>query len=221
MRSAEKQKARELRGQGWSYSDILREVGVSKGTFSVWLRDIPLTDEQIACLSSKFRAGREKFSRSMRIRRDDRWAQYHREAEAEYAILSQDPQFMFGLALYIGEGSKTKQNDLCLANCDPRVIRKAKDFFLMIGIPAASLRCGLHLHPGLSVEAAESYWQEITGLPETQFHRTSIAVSRASGGKKGNLQIYGTCQLYASNTKICQKLSRWMTLSLMARSFIG
>ena len=221
MRFEEKQRARELRGLGWSYNDILKEVGVAKSTLSLWLRDIPLTEEQIAALACKFRAGREKFIHKMRVRRDTRWAGYHREAEEEYITLSQDPQFMFGLALYIGEGSKTKQNDMCIANCDPRVIQKALEFFLKIGVPYASLRCAIHLHPGLPVESVESYWREVTGLPETQFHQTSRAVSRASDGKKGNSQVYGTCQLGASHTEIRQKLGRWMTLALTARSFIG
>ena len=57
MRFEEKQRARELRGLGWSYNDILSEVGVSKSTLSLWLRDIPLTEEQIAALSCKFWAG--------------------------------------------------------------------------------------------------------------------------------------------------------------------
>lgn len=221
MRFEEKQRARELRHQGWSYNDILKEVGVSKSTLSLWLRDIPLTEEQIAALACKFRAGREKFIHKMRVRRDTRWAEYHQEADEEYVLLSRDPEFMFGLALYIGEGSKTSQNSLCIANCDPRVIQKALEFFLKIGVPYSSLRCGLNLHPGLSIEAAEVYWQEVTGLSKTQFHRTSTAVSRASGGKKGNLQVHGTCQISASHTKIRQKLGGWMTLALTARSFIG
>jgi len=214
MRFAEKQRARELRGQGWSYNDILREVGVSKSTLSLWLRDIPLTDEQIADLASKFRAGREKFSRSMRLRRDTRWEEYYKEAEEEYTLLSQNPEFMFGLALYIGEGSKTKQNNLCLANCDPRVIQKAMDFFLQIGIPYQSFRCAVHLHPGLSVKIAEEYWRSITNLSVEQFQKTTEAVSRASSGSKGNIQVYGTCHIKASHTEIRQKLSRWMELSL-------
>ena len=221
MRFEEKQRARELRGLGWSYNDILKEVGVSKSTLSLWLRDIPLTEEQIAALACKFRAGREKFIHTMRVRRDTRWAGYHREAEAEYATLSQDPTFMFGLALYIGEGSKTKQNDMYITNCDPRVIQKGLEFFLKIGIPYTSLRCAIHLHPGLSIEGAENRWRGVTGLPETQFHQTSVALSSASGGKKGNIQVYGTCQIGASHTEIRQKLGRWMTLALTARSFIG
>ncbi len=221
MRMEEKQRARELRVQGWSYNDILKEVGVSKSTLSLWLRDIPLTDEQIAALSDKFRAGREKFIHKMRIRRDDRWAEYHREAEAEYAILSRDPTFMFGLALYIGEGTKSDENAVCLTNCDPRVICKAQEFFLRIGVPYSSLRGAVHLHPGLSAEAAELHWQQVTSLPETQFHRTSLSVSRASAGKKGNTQPCGTFQISATHTKTRQKLSVWMTCALTARSFIG
>ncbi len=221
MRFEEKQRARELRHQGWSYNDILKEVGVSKSTLSLWLRDIPLTEEQIAALACKFRAGREKFIHKMRVRRDTRWAEYHQEADEEYVLLSRDPEFMFGLALYIGEGSKTQPNGLCLSNCDPRVIQKGLQFFLQIGIPYQSLRCAVHLHPGICIETAEAYWQEVTGLPKTQFHKTSEAISQASSGKKVSLQMYGTCHIKANHTKIRQKLSRWMILALTARSFIG
>ncbi len=221
MRFEEKQRARELRRQGWSYNDILKEVGVSKGTLSLWLRDIPLTDEQIAGLQCRQLAGREKFIKNERVRRDTRWADFHKEAEEEYATFSQDPDFMFGLALYIGEGSKTQQNTLCLSNCDPRVIQKGLKFFLKIGLPYQSLRCAVHLHPGLCVETAERYWQEVTGLPKAQFHKTTEAASRASSGRKVNLQVYGTCHIKANHTKIRQKLSCWMTLALMAPSFIG
>lgn len=214
MRHEDKQRARELRTQGWSYNDILKEVGVSKSTLSLWLRDIPLTGEQISALSCKFRAGREKFIHKMRVRRDDRWAEYHWEAEAEYAVLSQDPAFMFGLALYIGEGSKTQPNSLRLSNCNPGVIRKGLQFFLKIGVSPTSVRCAVHLHPGLCVETAETHWQEITGLLPAQFYKTTVALSRASSGTKTNVQRYGTCHLVIHQTRLRQKMEKWMELSL-------
>lgn len=214
MKSAEKQTALALRAQGLSYNDILKETGVSKSTLSLWLRDIPLTNEQIAQLENKISAGREKFSRNERKRRDIRWGDYHLEAEEEYELLSLNPQFMFGLALYIGEGSKTNQNGLCLSNCDPRVIRKGLEFFRAIGIPARSMRCAIHLHPGLCVNTAERYWQGVTGLASTNFQKTTVALSQASTSRKGNVQEYGTCHIKASHTKIRQKLSRWMELVL-------
>ncbi len=214
MKSAEKQRALFLRAQGLSYNDILKEVGVSKSTLSLWLRDIPLTDEQIAQIENKISAGREKFSRNERKRRDIRWGEYRLEAEGEYEFLSSNPQFMFGLALYIGEGSKTNQNGLCLSNCDPRVISSGLRFFETIGIPDGSMRCAIHLHPGLCVTTAEQYWQNVTGLASTSFQKTTAALSRASAGHKVNIQRYGTCHIKASHTKIRQKLARWMDLAL-------
>ena len=214
MRFEEKQRARELRGQGWCYNDILKEVGVSKSTLSLWLRDITLTGEQIAGIQNRQVAGREKFIKNARLRRDARWARYYREAEEEYELLSQDTQFMFGLALYIGEGSKTSGNLLCLTNCDPRVIRKGMGFYEKIGVSRTAMRVAIQIHPGLSKQEAKIFWQQVTGLPSEQFHTVLEVMSRASKSTKGNLQIYGTCQLRACSTILRQKLARWMQLAL-------
>ena len=164
MKSEEKQLARELRRRGYSDNEILERVNVSRGTLSLWLRDIELTGDQIERLQERLGGGRETFILSMRARRDARWAEYHREAEEEYAALSQDPAFMFGPALDIGEGRKTRQNELCITNCDPRVIQCTLRFFLTIGIALEAMRCAIHIHPGLPKDAAEAYWQKMTGL---------------------------------------------------------
>jgi hypothetical protein len=49
----EKGKAIQLRKQGKTFSEILREVSVSKGSLSYWLRDIKLTNEQLARIHYK------------------------------------------------------------------------------------------------------------------------------------------------------------------------
>src|SRR5271154_2947044 len=36
-----REKARELRSQGLSYNEIVAQLGVSKGSVSLWVRDIP------------------------------------------------------------------------------------------------------------------------------------------------------------------------------------
>ena len=155
-------------------------------------------------------------------RRDSRWAQYHQEAEQEYAALSQDPQFMFGLAL-LHRGRQQNQAEpslfgklrsACYSESNGILSDDRRSLFIVALRLAftswvACRRCRSLL--AANDRAAQS------AVP----HKTTSAVSRASSGKKGNLQVYGTCQLYASNTKIRQKLSCWMTLSLTARSFIG
>lgn len=152
----------------------------------------------------------------MRARRAERWAEYHREAEAEWPTRAQDPAFMFGIALYIGEGGKTSGNRLTITNCDARVIKQGLAFFLSIGVPKSALRCALHVHPGLSQENAEQFWQQVTAMPPEQFHTTRDAVNRASSGIKGHIQVHGTCQIHAYSTELCQKVHRWMELALNA-----
>ena len=56
MKLQEKFNAIRLRKQGKSYREIKKRVGVSKGTLSLWLRDIELTHRQLAVLLR----GREK-----------------------------------------------------------------------------------------------------------------------------------------------------------------
>src|SRR5919202_201698 len=46
-----------MRAEGRSYREIRDVVGVSKGTLSLWLRDIPLTEEQQRALALRSPAG--------------------------------------------------------------------------------------------------------------------------------------------------------------------
>jgi transcriptional regulator with XRE-family HTH domain len=40
---AERRRARELRAESWTLADIARELGVSKSSVSVWVRDVEFT----------------------------------------------------------------------------------------------------------------------------------------------------------------------------------
>jgi transcriptional regulator with XRE-family HTH domain len=51
VKTNERARARELRvSEGWSIKQIAREVGVSRSSVSLWVRDIELTDAQRAAL---------------------------------------------------------------------------------------------------------------------------------------------------------------------------
>ena len=43
----DKNKAIKMRESGMSYSQIKAELGVSKSTLSLWLRDLPLSDTRL------------------------------------------------------------------------------------------------------------------------------------------------------------------------------
>lgn len=46
MKTEQREAARELRRQGRSVNEIVRELGVAKSSVSLWVRDVELTAEQ-------------------------------------------------------------------------------------------------------------------------------------------------------------------------------
>ena len=214
MKPELKKRVRALRKEGKPLNEIVTLTGCSKGSASTWTRDIELTEEQKERISGNSRKGHWKGRQKIKEMRRQRWASYHAEAEQEWEHLKKDSIFMFGLALYVGEGGKTEPNVVSLGNCDPRVLCKTKGFFLQCGVPDERLRAHIVIHDDQSVEAAERYWLRHLGLLESQFQKTTVVVSKASKRKKGNIQPYGTCNLRAAVTSVRQKLERWMDLSL-------
>ena len=220
MRHKDKEfeEARELRRQGASIRDISSRLSVAKSTVSVWVRDIELTEAQIAQLNDNARKagvrGRERFASSMRLRRRIQLEQYKREAEAEYESLQYDPQFMLGLALYIGEGSKGDRSTLIVTNWNCRVIVRAIAFFERLGMSRERMRCKVMLHPSQDKEAAELFWSKATGIPLSQFANTYQAISPGSRGKRGQKWPHGGCQLSVSSFMLRCKINRWMELAL-------
>jgi hypothetical protein len=87
---------------------------------------------------------------------------------------------MAGIALYAGEGAKT-DGSVGFANSDPRMIALflvwLRRFF---DVDESRLRIRLYLHEGLDLEAANSFWSELTGIPPSQFWVPYRAVPDAS-----------------------------------------
>jgi transcriptional regulator with XRE-family HTH domain len=44
-KTAEQERARELRAEGWTYTEICTELGVSKSSVSLWCREINVNEE--------------------------------------------------------------------------------------------------------------------------------------------------------------------------------
>jgi hypothetical protein len=131
----------------------------------------------------------------MRRRRRDEWAA---EAVPLWEEWRQDPLFLFGVALYWGEGAKVCRNghyflrDLVLSNSDPRLLRV---WLRWCGrfLPGVPLHCDLSLHEGGDVQAARAFWERELGI---SVRGVSVATSRASQGKRNTLP-YGTLKIRA------------------------
>lgn len=212
MKQAEKELAITLRRQGMSVRKIAAQVGVSQGSVSLWVRDVELTGEQADLLKSANRKGQIAASSQRNINSTARIKAYIQSALVEYDGLKEHFWFVFGLALYIGEGDKRGRNVAAFSNCDPFVIRAALAFFLNL-MPDARVRCRVHVHREEQTTEAIKHWAIETGLPE-EFVKVTVVTTRSSQGTKGNIQPHGTCRIIVCRTELKQKLDTWMDMAL-------
>ena len=166
---AEQQRARELRAQSWTLQDIATELGVSKSSVSLWVRDVDFVPRP------RRRARRPRAS-SLRLHKLAEIESMDRAGLAEIGTLSEREFLLFGVALYRGEGFKG-DGLVGLANTDPSVLLAfvtwLRRFFV---VDETRLRVRLYLHAGLDLDAAECFWSELLDIPLAQFRKPYRAV---------------------------------------------
>ncbi len=174
----EKEKAIELRRKGYTYQEILKEVKAAKSSISLWLMDMPLTENEKQILkkrkNSNISMGRIRAAASNRMRRVVRDGFLLRDSKREFAEYSKDPLFHIGVALYWAEGAK-RSPCFGFSNSDPDMVIlmiKWARMFLKVGEEEIALR--LYIHKPYIQENCEGYWSEKTGIPLTSFKKTVL-----------------------------------------------
>jgi Mn-dependent DtxR family transcriptional regulator len=211
MKKAEKIQARILRKKGMSLNDIVRRLGVSKASVSLWVRDIELSVQQKKQLTA------HGFSveaiEKRRVHRITNTLKRHRViidgAKKNIPVLSKQDLLLVGAALYWGEGGKTK-GMARISNSDPGVIRLMMRFFReVLDVPQERFRGEVHAFSHVHVQSTEQYWSKISGIPRKQFYKTYSKPSIASKGKRDKLP-YGTFQIYVCDTTIFLTIKGWI-----------
>jgi hypothetical protein len=116
--------------------------------------------------------------------------------------------FDLGVGLYIGEGTKKNPYGVLLANSDPQVIRAFVRFLYEIcGVKAETVSAQINIFDDVDLESAQAYWEEVTGLPRSQFYKPTVRSSR--GGTYENKSEYGTVTVSVHNTKLREIILDW------------
>lgn len=196
-KSKEKNKACELRLQGKSIREIAKRLKVSKGSVSLWCRDIELTSQQIKKLQKKMLAGsykgRLKGARIQLQRRLKRTALLEKEGAKLLDSLSRRDLLLIGAGLYWGEGSK--QNRARITNSDPDIIKFTINWFRSVWkIPKSNFTLQVLINKihRYRVSEVEKYWSSITGIPRSQFTKTTLIKAKNRIFYKNFKIHYGT-----------------------------
>ena len=172
--------ARKLRAKGTSVREIAKQVGVSKGTASIWVRDIILSVEQLEKLNKSAEIKRDRGRFLGAFKQKQKWQEEMQQAKEDGKSILEDLSsrelLIAGLALYWGEGSKKKRTiEFC--NSDPKMIQ-----FLLVWLEAsfdihkADITCWVSINQihQEREQRVKDYWAEITAIPLSQFTGTSF-----------------------------------------------
>jgi transcriptional regulator with XRE-family HTH domain len=207
----ERDRARALRAQGWSLPAIEAELGVSRSSVSLWCRDIVVPHGEWTRRLRAPAAGRKK--NSLQVRKEAEIERLRQEGRARLEGLTDREHLVAGLMLYAGEGAKG-DGMVKVANTDPRLIAFCCAWLRRhFEIDEARLRFSVYLHEGLDLEAAESFWSEVTCIPRSQALKPYRAVDDAT--RRRAKHIHGCCYVSYCSSPIHRSIMG-MLAALMA-----
>ena len=201
-RLKDKEKAITLRLQGMSYSQIKKELGLSKSTLSNWLTPYPLSIERIRELRDWSSKRIENYRETMRNKRKRKLLAVYEKVSKDIGKFSGRELFIGGLLLYWGEGSKTSSSTVALSNTNPAVLRFFLRWVKLLGVRRSRLNLVLHLYEDMDKSREIKFWMEQLGLPKSCFKKPYVKTSKLSGlTYKGGFG-HGTCNIRIYNRKL-------------------
>lgn len=202
----DKLKAIKLRKEGKSYHQIRQTVGVSKSTLSCWLRDMPLSREQMKGLRDWNQTRIEHYRETRAKTREARLRSTYEQQKNLLFPFSNRDLFIAGLFLYWGEGSKTRVSDLRVANTDPAIPK----FFVhwvthVLKLDKAKIKVHLHLYRDMNIQKEIAFWSHALTIPKSQFIKPYIKENSSTIINRGTFG-HGTCTIRVGNARVSEEV---------------
>lgn len=214
-------KARELRLQGLDYEEIVAQLGVSKSSVLLWVRDLPrpprVAPEECAKRTSERmrRYWRTAERPAGAARQAARRAAVGAAAAASIGDLTDREILLAGTVAYWCEGAKNKPHRradrVCFSNSDPKLILFFLLFLETVGVPPSDLVFRLQIHETADVEDAQGFWITLTGARREQFGKTYLKRDNPLTTRKNTGDGYHGCLRVdvRRSTELYRKIEGW------------
>jgi len=163
----------ELRRLGNSIKKIAKTIGVAQSSVSLWCRDIALTEGQQNLIVKNglegLRLGQLKSAELKRKKRIEIVDDLQKQGVIFFKKLTRKEFFVFGLALYVCEGSKTHRRFI-FTNSDPKLIKiVVKWLYEFYGIDSdrLGLRVQIHEMHKPRERIIKIYWKKYLNFPSS------------------------------------------------------
>lgn len=211
MKAVERDEAVRLRSTlGMSLGEIANKLSVSKGSVSLWVRDIRLTSEQKTILLNKNPLYNGQCAGAKKREEDARELRLQYQQEGRNKAKEKEALHMAGCMLYWAEGSK-KINTVIFTNSDINMMKFFLNFIRKyFNIDNGDIKIGIncYLNNNLTLEQIENYWIENLGITRCCLNKSIVNNYPSSSKKKTkkNKIIYGTCRICIHNFRIVQHI---------------
>jgi transcriptional regulator with XRE-family HTH domain len=188
-------KAPELRLQGWTYDQIEAELGCSRSSVSLWVRDLPKPERKRSHKEAAAIA-RKGWEAKLRVRDEER-QRTKETAKQAVGSMSDRELFLVGVGLYWAEGCKDKPYDrresVAFVNSDPGMIKVFLAWLDLLGVARERLRYIVMIHENADVPAAEQYWANLVGVDRPAFNKTTLKKHNPKTVRKNTGDSYRGC----------------------------
>jgi hypothetical protein len=214
-------KARDLRRQGLDYEEIVAELGVSKSSVSLWVRDMPrpphLSYEETRKRSAE--GVRRYWAIEGPIREAERQA-ISAAAAAQIGQLNNREILIAGAIAYWCEGVKNKPyrrtDRIAFMNSDPMLIKFFLRFLEAADIGREALVYRVQIHETADVEAAQLFWLDVTQADPAQFRRPTLKRHNPKTVRKNTGGDYHGCLRVdvRRGSRLYRQIEGWATAAM-------
>ncbi|MFA4975152.1 MAG: hypothetical protein WC839_01120 [Candidatus Paceibacterota bacterium] len=199
-------KATELRKKGYSVKELHKMLGVSKGTISIWIQGIKLSDKAQARLKKNYTNGQlasqktiKEKTRQKNIQADN----FAKEILSKTDCTKADRAILCAM-IYFCEGNKSLKSLVTFTNSDPDLIVTFLYLFRnSFDLDEKKFRILMHLHKYHNEKIQKDFWSKITKIPKEQFNRSYL---KSNSGKYKKEGYQGCIKLHYSDVSVARKL---------------
>tara|TARA_Y100000034_G_scaffold134574_1_gene203380 strand:+ start:3907 stop:4599 length:693 start_codon:yes stop_codon:yes gene_type:complete len=201
----EQAQAVKLRLKGKSINEIAEAVGCSKGSISLWVKDVEISEAQMRLIEERGALKRAIGGQNGADLNKAKYANLRTEYEKEGKKKAKEKDWLHvaGCFLYWGEGSKSR-NTVSMANTDPcllklfvRFLRESlstDDCDIKIDIIAYSSN-------GYSANDLIDFWTTELSLPKSCVRGVRFDTDKRKTSGKNPKHPYGMAAVVVNNTK--------------------
>ncbi|MFI8827644.1 hypothetical protein [Streptomyces sp. NPDC053431] len=206
-------RARELRLEGKTYDQIQLELGCSKSSISLWVRDLPKPERRDPTEQARI-AARKRWEHELAVRDAER-RRTKQAASLEIGSMTERELLFAGTALYWAEGAKDKpysrRENVQFVNSDPGVIQLYLAWLRLLRVEPERLTFRVMIHATADVEGARRYWADLVGIDPASFQKTTIKTHNPKTIRKNVGPDYRGCLVIrvSQGAELYRRIEGW------------